>query len=135
MGDLKTTAEERAVLGMTPGPSPWVTVLALVHDVDTLLAENARLNGDLDAIAVAMGLANEHEGHVQRAGIERLCEDALAARRAEAMLAEVQAENAKLRAVTEAARDACNISLNDAGPEAFATIADLRKTLAALEAP
>lgn len=45
------------------------------------------------------------------------------------------AENARLRAVAEAARDACNIALNDAGPEAFATIADLRKALAALEAP
>ena len=45
------------------------------------------------------------------------------------------AENARLRAVAEAARDACNIALNDAGPEAFATIADLRKALAALETP
>lgn len=44
-------------------------------------------------------------------------------------------ENVKLRAVAEAARDACNIALNDAGPEAFATVADLRKALAALETP
>ena len=45
------------------------------------------------------------------------------------------AENARLRAVAEAARDACNIALNDAGPEAFATIAELRRALAALGEP
>lgn len=43
MGDLKTTAEERARLVATPAAMPWVKVLYLVHDLDTLLAENARL--------------------------------------------------------------------------------------------
>ena len=115
-----------------------------------LLAENARLNGDLDAIAVAMGLANEHEGHVQRAGIERLCEDALAARRAESMLADVQTENARLRAVAEAAgelvsesrRGGCSCTQRWRSEESTASSCaccdaerDVSAALTALEAP
>ena len=106
-----------------------------------LLAENARLNGDLDAIAVAMGLANEHEGHVQRAGIERLCEDALAARRAESMLADVQTENARLRAalhmlveaVTARGGDCPSCGVDDS--ELCAPDCAVNAALAALGAP
>jgi hypothetical protein len=87
MADLRTTAEERAVMRLACEAGFWqpshrARVPLALDDLDTLLAEIA-----------------------------------------------------KLRAVAEAARDACNISLNDAGPEAFATIADLRRALAALEAP
>lgn len=102
---IRRTNEQAEILGAVALVLATPAEQRTAGDLDTLLAENAKLHGDLDAIAIAMGLANEHEGHVQRADIERLCEDALAARRAEAMLADVQSENAKLRAVAEAARD------------------------------
>ena len=47
MADLKTSAEERAALLERASPlaraRPWSATLALVCDVNTLLAENARL--------------------------------------------------------------------------------------------
>ena len=56
MADLKTTAEERARLLERASPlaraRPWSATLALVCDVDTLLAENARLRAVAEAARV-----------------------------------------------------------------------------------
>lgn len=46
-----------------------------------------------------------------------------------AMRRDLVAELARLRRIELAARDAVNIALNDAGPEAFATMSALREAL------
>lgn len=112
MADLKTTAEERARFraASLSSNNDRARVTRILDDLEAVLAENEGLSGVVRALN----------------GAEAGC---IAERK------RLLAESAKLRAVAEAARDACNISLNDAGPEAFATIADLRRALAALEAP
>lgn len=109
MADLKTTQEERAKLRAISADwfadRPDAQGARLLDDLDTLLAENARLRAEVAYLADGRPL------------------DATAA------------EMVKLRAVAEAARDMMSVYLNDAGPEAFRTLTAMRVALAAMEAP
>lgn len=98
----------------------------VIPERDTLLAENAKLRAELERlreILAPRGLV-ELEPTVEESAVRVVSERD-----------EAEARGVKLDVVAEAARDACNIYLNDAGPHAFATIATLRRALAALEAP
>lgn len=118
LDDLDTLLAERESLRSTMG--------GLIACNDTLLAENAALSAELERlreILAPRGLI-ELEPTVEESAVRVVSERD-----------EAEARGAKLDVVAEAARDACSIYLNDAGPQAFATIAKLREALAALEAP
>ena len=63
MADLKTSAEERAALLERASPlaraRPWSATLALVCDVNTLLAENAKLRAVAEAARVVVPRCQE----------------------------------------------------------------------------
>lgn len=106
MGDLKTTAEERAQMRMTYKPGgyygmPGASAAKLLDDLDTLLAENARLRAEVAYLADGRPL------------------DATAA------------EMVKLRAVAEAARKV----RDKFGDDYEVRFSPLDAALAALEAP
>ena len=152
MADLKTTAEERARLrewrhGDASDARAWRVAEDACHDVDTLLAERESLRSTMGGL-IACNDTLLAENAALSAELERLRE-ILAPRglieleptveesavRVVSERDEAEARGAKLDVVAEAARDACSIYPNDAGPQAFATIAKLREALAALEAP
>ena len=116
MADMKTTQERRDRFREWLHDDTrdhmsiraWCVAEDACHDVDTLLAENARLRAEVAYLADGRPL------------------DAI--RR-------TAAEMVKLRAVAEAARDMMSVHLNDAGPEAFRTLTAMRVALVAMEAP
>lgn len=132
MADLNTTAAERARLGdgypcPKCGKDTVRTQVSLTVDIPSALEHHLSKRNIATRDVVVMGASWDTASSYCPCGWNM----SLLKTRLDTLLR----ENAKLRAVAEAARDACNIALNDAGPEAFATIADLRKALAALEAP
>ena len=123
MAELKTTAEERATVRGAVGA--WqhddaIAAMAALDDLDTLRAENAAMSEEVEWRRAEWG---DHE---------RRTADHLATVRASK--AECLAENARLRAVAEAARE--YRAMEAPGLDMCRDVArdDLDAALAALEA-
>lgn len=132
MADLKTTAEERATVRGAVGA--WqhddaLAAMAALDDLDTLRAENAAMSEEVEWRRAEWG---DHE---------RRTADHLATARASK--AECRAENARLRAVAEAARNLtnwdwmCMLDDNESPcvDDVRADVRKLKSALSALEAP
>ena len=143
VADLRTTAEERARLrewrhGDASDARAWRVAEDACHDVDTLLAERESLRSTMGGL-IACNDTLLAENAALSAELERLRE-ILAPRGLIELEPTVESprcasspSETRLRRAGEARRgrgggaDACSIYPNDAGPQAFATIAKLRE--------